>query len=129
LVASGSTNLQSITALKTLSEYVKYIFENNLTVSVQNVLQEVPSTYNLAQNYPNPFNPSTTISYSIPEAGDVKLSVFDMMGREVMTLVNEFRQAGSYEAILNADRFASGTYFYRLETGNYISAKKMVYLK
>lgn len=129
LVASGSTNLQSITALITLSEYVKYIFENNLTVSVQNVLQEVPSTYNLAQNYPNPFNPSTTISYSIPEAGDVKLSVFDMMGREVMTLVNEFRHAGSYEAILNADRFASGTYFYRFETGNYISAKKMVYLK
>ncbi len=129
LVASGSTNLQSITSLKTLSAYVKNFFENNLTVSVQNVSLEVPSVYNLAQNYPNPFNPSTTISYSIPEAGNVKLSVFDMMGREVMILVNEFRQAGIYEAILNAERFASGTYFYRLETGNYISAKKMVYLK
>jgi Secretion system C-terminal sorting domain/PQQ-like domain len=88
-----------------------------------------PEEYSLEQNYPNPFNPSTTISYSIKEKGMTTLKVFDILGNEVSTVVNEEQQAGNYKVEFNASYFASGIYFYSLKAGDFISTKKMILLK
>ncbi len=87
------------------------------------------SDYSLEQNYPNPFNPSTTIKYSIPEDGFVKLSVYNMLGEEVSTLVNGNQEAGRYELSFNASELSSGVYVYRLEAPNYTSSKKLILLR
>ncbi len=76
-----------------------------------------PLTYTLNQNYPNPFNPVTTIEYSIAKTAKVEIIVFDILGREVVKLVNETKQAGKYEVIFDASKYASGLYFYRLKVG------------
>ncbi len=89
----------------------------------------VPDKYFVDQNYPNPFNPHTTIAYGIPQAGNVVLKIFDMAGREVKTLVNEYKDAGYYVARFDGSSLSSGTYIYRIESGNFVSAKKMVLLK
>jgi hypothetical protein len=85
--------------------------------------------YKLAQNYPNPFNPATTISYTIPKSGLVSLKVFDIAGKEVATLVNEVKNAGSYNFKFNAANLSSGVYFYRLQAGEFVETKKMFLLK
>jgi hypothetical protein len=90
---------------------------------------EVPSQYILYQNYPNPFNPSSTIRFDIPENSNVKLRIFDMLGREVHTMVNEYMAAGSYQAVWNASRYPSGVYFYSLEAEGFIQTKRMVLVK
>jgi hypothetical protein len=87
------------------------------------------SQFTLAQNYPNPFNPATKIKYSIPEDGIVKLKVFNTLGQQVYTLVNQQMKAGTYEVEFNASGFASGVYFYKLETGKLVSIKKLIVLK
>jgi hypothetical protein len=88
-----------------------------------------PKEYQLAQNYPNPFNPTTKISYSIPQRGIVTLKVYDILGNEVSTLVNEEQSAGNYEVDFNAARLSSGIYFYKLQTENFVETKKMILLK
>jgi hypothetical protein len=85
--------------------------------------------FQLAQNYPNPFNPSTKIKYSIPRSSFVTLKVFDMLGREVFTLVNEYKPANNYEIEFNASRLPSGIYFYRIQAGSFVETKKLVLLK
>ena len=80
-------------------------------------------------NYPNPFNPSTTIKYKIKELTLVELKVYDILGEEVISLVNEEQPAGSYEVEFNASKLASGVYFYRLQAGSFVQAKKMMLLK
>ncbi len=85
--------------------------------------------YALFQNYPNPFNPATTIKYAIPKTVNVELKIYDILGREVKTLVNETKTAGYYEVHFNADNFASGVYFYRLKAGDFIKTNKMIFLK
>ena len=104
--------------------------------AVENIISELPVVYNLAQNYPNPFNPSTKIRYSIPsvtlsgvEGSRVQLKVFDVLGNEIATLVNEEKPAGSYEVNFNSSQLSSGIYFYKLEAGNFVEAKKMILLK
>jgi predicted outer membrane repeat protein len=89
----------------------------------------VPTAFALQQNYPNPFNPSTSISYQLPVAGQATLKVFDVLGREVATLVNEVKQPGTYSVQWNAPGMASGVYFYRLVAGEFQSIKKMIVLK
>ena len=93
----------------------------------------VPTEYKLEQNYPNPFNPTTKIRYSIPNVGtELTLSVlkvYDILGNEVATLVNEQKAPGYYEVDFNASQIASGVYIYRLLSGNFISTKKMLMLK
>lgn len=89
----------------------------------------IPGTYKLAQNYPNPFNPVTNISYSIPKAGNVKLAVYDVLGREIASLVNEYKTAGNYSVNFNAENLASGIYVYRIESGDFTAAKKMMLVK
>lgn len=90
---------------------------------------EIPNTYNLSQNYPNPFNPATYIKFSLPEAGFVKLIIYDIMGREVNTLVSENLKAGSYVADWDASSATSGVYFYKLITDNYTETKRMILVK
>lgn len=87
------------------------------------------TTYELNQNYPNPFNPSTTIKYQLPKDGMVTLKVYDILGAELATLVNEEKLAGKYEANFNASSLASGVYLYKLQANEYISVKKMVLIR
>ena len=92
---------------------------------------ELPTEYVLEQNYPNPFNPETTIKYVLPEATNVTLKVYDILGKEVAALVNENQQAGIHYSTLSTrhSTLASGVYFYRLTAGSYQSIKKMMLLK
>ena len=91
----------------------------------------IPSSYSLSQNYPNPFNPETVINYSLPTAGHVSLKVYDVLGREVATLVDKFQQPGNYKSQFSTYNFqlTSGVYFYRLRAGNFLSTKKLILLK
>lgn len=89
----------------------------------------VPQIYRLEQNYPNPFNPSTTINYGIPKPGSVVLIVYDLLGREIGTLVNGFKAAGNYTVDFDASGLSSGIYLYKLESGEFSEVKKMVLLK
>ena len=90
----------------------------------------IPSSYNLDQNYPNPFNPSTTIQYSIPEAGNVNISIYNILGQEVKTVLNNSSQsAGTYKVVFDASNMPSGIYIYRIQVNNFISTKKMILLK
>jgi subtilisin-like proprotein convertase family protein len=90
---------------------------------------EIPNKYFVDQNYPNPFNPVTNIKFGLPNAGNVKLVVFDILGREVATLVNEFKAAGQYTADFDASMLSSGAYFYRIEAGDFVETKKMLLVK
>ncbi|MDR3667563.1 MAG: T9SS type A sorting domain-containing protein [Ignavibacteriaceae bacterium] len=94
-----------------------------------NQLAYTPNTFSLEQNYPNPFNPSTTINYSLSKAGKVRLSVYDMTGSKVATIVNENKPAGSYTVHFNGRNLASGIYLYRLESGTYSAVRKFILLK
>jgi Secretion system C-terminal sorting domain/Kelch motif/Galactose oxidase, central domain len=98
-------------------------------VGISNNGGVVPHAYSLSQNYPNPFNPSTVIKYSLPKAGLVKLVVFDILGREVRTLVNEVKTAGIYSVNFDASSLASGVYFYKVESGDFVQTKKMLLIK
>jgi uncharacterized delta-60 repeat protein len=88
-----------------------------------------PDTYNLAQNYPNPFNPSTKISWQLPVGSHQTLKIYDMLGNEVATLVNEYREAGRYEVTFDGSNLASGMYLYRLQAGSFVETKKMILIK
>ncbi|RPI16507.1 MAG: T9SS C-terminal target domain-containing protein [Ignavibacteriae bacterium] len=113
----------------TLKNVFAPVDNNNIVMNKGDNKSETPSSYALRQNYPNPFNPSTKISYAIPEAGNVKLVIYDIQGKEVMTLTNEFKQAGEYTAEFNASALSSGVYFYRLETATFSDVKKMSLIK
>ena len=89
----------------------------------------IAKNYELFQNYPNPFNPSTTINFAIPTTGLVTLKIYDVVGKEVATLVNEVRNAGNHSIKYNASGLSSGVYFYRLQTGDFVDTKKMFLLK
>jgi len=86
-------------------------------------------TYRLEQNYPNPFNPTTNITYVLPKTENVSLKVYDVLGREVATLVNEVKPAGAYTVPFNASNLASGVYFYKLQAGSFVQTKKMMLVK
>ena len=110
------------------------IYHEGGIVSVNNRKENLPAGFVLYQNYPNPFNPSTTIKYAIPainnrEATKVKLVVYDLLGREVATLVNGEKSAGSYQAYFDGSALTSGLYFYKLQAGNFIQTRKMLLIK
>jgi hypothetical protein len=98
-------------------------------MSVERIEGSIPKEFSLDQNYPNPFNPSTTISFSIPAVSQVRLVVYDILGREVKTLLDEKKEAGSYRVTFNAQNFASGIYFCRIEAGAEFKVRKMMLLK
>jgi hypothetical protein len=97
--------------------------------SIVNVDITAPVKFELLQNYPNPFNPSTTIRYQLPVNGYISLKVFDMLGREVASLVNEVKLAGSYEVTLNGNQLSSGVYYYQLKSNNFVQTKKLELIK
>jgi hypothetical protein len=100
----------------------------NIFVGINNI-STIPETYSLSQNYPNPFNPKTMIEFSIPKSENVKITVFDILGREVMVLVNDIFKAGSYEVDFNASGLASGVYMYKINAGDFTDTKKMLLVK
>ncbi len=99
------------------------------TVGIVQIGTEVPVEYSLSQNYPNPFNPVTKINFAIPKAGMVTIKLYDILGREVSRIVNEFKAAGTYTIDFNAGSLSSGVYFYRMETSGFSDIKKMILLK
>jgi len=101
-------------------------FEKSVGVDGEN---GIPTVYALSQNYPNPFNPSTKIKFSLPENGMVSLKIYDILGREVMTLINEELSASYQTVEFNASQLSSGIYFYRLKVNNFTSVKKMILMK
>jgi hypothetical protein len=97
--------------------------------AIEDELADVPKVFKLYENYPNPFNPVTKIKYDLPKKSMVKLKVYDILGREVATLVNTVKAAGSYSVDFNASSLATGIYVYRITTDNYTATKKMMLLK
>ncbi len=115
-------------------EIAQQIYDNNFEIPdtiITNVKQnyDFPSKFNLSQSYPNPFNPITTIRYSISSFKHVTLKIYDILGSEIETLVDEVKPAGTYEVNFNGSRLSSGTYFYRLQSGNSVETKKLILLK
>jgi hypothetical protein len=90
---------------------------------------EVPTEFALHQNYPNPFNPTTTIKYDLPVDAQVTMKVYDLLGREALTLVDEFVLAGYHQAQVDGSRLSSGVYFYRINVGAFADVKKLLFLK
>jgi len=100
-----------------------------VSVAQENQSGSIPGEYVLYQNYPNPFNPSTTISYDLPRSSMVSLKVYDLLGREVATLTNGIKNAGSYHEVFDGTRLASGVYFARLKTDAMSSTIKLIMMK
>jgi hypothetical protein len=101
----------------------------DIGTSVKQVDRTIPSSFTLRQNYPNPFNPSTTIEFSVPSSGQVQLTVFNLLGEEVATLVNGYTTAGTYQVSFDAQNLPSGMYVYTLRTEGFASTKKMLLLR
>jgi hypothetical protein len=98
-------------------------------VSNRNKESTVPSTFHLNQNYPNPFNPSTEISFSVPKKGSVKIVIYDVLGNEIKTVLNDDREPGKYSITVDASALSSGVYFYRMISGDFTETRKMVLIK
>ena len=105
------------------------VFNNGDLVTVKDITVQKPSGYSLSQNYPNPFNPSTRISYSIPKAGFVKISLYNILGKEVLNMVSEQKQAGTYEFVLNSVNLNTGVYYYKMDINGFSSTRKLLLLK
>ncbi len=103
--------------------------EYGTVLSAHSQSDEITNIFNLFQNYPNPFNPRTIISFDLPKNAFVRLSIYDCLGREISTLINDYRLAGHQEVIFNADKFSSGIYFCRIVSTGYSSTRKMLLVK
>ena len=99
---------------------------DNLVLIEENL---IPKRYELSQNYPNPFNPSTTIKYQIPNSGKVTLTLYNVLGREIKTILNSYQNAGQYEIKFDASGLPSGVYFYKLTSGSFSDLKKLILVK
>jgi hypothetical protein len=99
------------------------------TIVAQDSTTAIPKSYNLSQNYPNPFNPSTAINYQLPQAGKVTIKIYDIIGNEVSILADGYIDAGSYSVTFNASNLASGIYLYELKSNEFVSRKKMMFIK
>ncbi len=124
----GLTQLsQYITISNSNINNIQFNFVN--PIGIENTSSEIPAQYSLSQNYPNPFNPSTKINFSLPSGGNVKLEIFDVLGKSVNTIVNEELKASVYSVDWNAGDYPSGIYFYRLSTENFTETRKMILIK
>lgn len=132
IVSNGFDALSAVTKVKSIADTAIYYYNINygapMVVSIQDKMETIYE-YNLSQNYPNPFNPSTKISWQSPVGSWQVLKVFDVLGNEVRTLVNEYKPAGNYEVEFNAIGLASGVYYYQLRAGGYVQAKKMILIR
>ncbi|MCJ7554719.1 MAG: T9SS type A sorting domain-containing protein [Ignavibacteriaceae bacterium] len=140
LIKRGTDNINSITELRNYAAQIQHWYDNDFVTDVKETNSTIPLEYSLSQNYPNPFNPSTVISYQLPASGLVSLKVYDILGSEVATLVNEEKPAGRYEVEFKSTvgslpsgqaglQLASGVYFYRLQSGSFVETKKMILIK
>jgi hypothetical protein len=139
LIARGSNNLNSVTKLKQLADVAWQFYNSGYTIGINKISNEVPSSFKLEQNYPNPFNPTTKIKFDIAtnnppfnkggQGGLITLKIYDILGREIQTLVNEKLNPGTYEVTFDGSNLASGIYFYQLKSGNFIETKKMLLIK
>ncbi|MCB1319087.1 MAG: T9SS type A sorting domain-containing protein, partial [Leptospiraceae bacterium] len=100
-----------------------------LSINDDDPSQALPITYALSQNYPNPFNPSTTIAFQMPKSGHATLQIFNTLGQLVATLVDKQLPAGRHSVVFKTGEFASGIYFYRLQTGDFSQTNKMMFMK
>jgi hypothetical protein len=100
------------------------------TVGIQDQeIVEIPTSYSLSQNFPNPFNPTTTIQFSIPQAGLVNLTVYNILGEQIKTLIDEYRGIGSHTVQFDANSLSSGIYLYRMKARSFVETKKMIFIK
>jgi hypothetical protein len=137
IIAKGTSNKNSVTKLKQLADAAKQLCEDGFIIGINNISSNIPSEYKLFQNYPNPFNPSTKIKFSISlfplsergVGGFITLKIYDLLGHEVATLVNEQLHPGTYEVDWDGTNYSSGVYFYKLSAGDFSESKKMILLK
>src|SRR5690606_24349418 len=123
-----STGAATVICAPPAGEYDGFAIAGTLT-GVTPVSGNIPDRFTLSQNYPNPFNPTTKIRFEIPKQNFVSLKIYDMSGKQVASLVNSIKTSGSYEVEFNGSSLASGTYFYRLEAGEFSEVRKMVLIK
>ncbi|MFA7420099.1 MAG: T9SS type A sorting domain-containing protein, partial [Melioribacteraceae bacterium] len=120
-------------AALSLNDYKEFSLSiaNNPITTVDKVNNSIPSDFSLGQNYPNPFNPETNIKYQLPNYSHISMKIFDILGREITTLIDENKQPGVYSLIINANNLhlSSGIYFYQMRAGNFTKTIKMIYLK
>jgi hypothetical protein len=105
-----------------------FIVSIHMSVGIENEI-EIPEEYFMNQNYPNPFNPTTNIEFGIPESGHVSIKVYDMLGREVATLINNTMSAGVRTVVFDASHLSSGMYIYRIKVNDYVSTKRLMLIK
>jgi len=130
IAAQGNNNLQSITELKNNAKTVQYFYDNYIPEMTNiSYTPPLPEHYYLSQNYPNPFNPATRIDYELPISGYTTLMIYDVLGRNIATLVNEFKEAGFYNLNFNSENLSSGVYFYTLNSKSFTRTNKMIVIK
>ncbi|MEO7292521.1 MAG: T9SS type A sorting domain-containing protein [Ginsengibacter sp.] len=139
--ASGDSQFPSVSVSGSVVHVVWYdnrdgnneiYYKRNPTgnpIGIININSEIPNQYSLSQNYPNPFNPTTVIKFQVASLSSVKLTVFDVLGNEIETLVNEQLTTGTYEVDFDGSSFTSGVYYYKLTAGDYTETEKMVLIK
>jgi hypothetical protein len=141
----GTANVETLSSLNGEGRYIKLlltlagqnaysireieVFGTLKVTSVKSGNSSLPAKYALYQNYPNPFNPSTNIQIDIPKAGETSIIVYNILGQKVAELLNRQLDAGTYTVSFNASGFSSGIYFYNMKSGNFVTTKKMIYLK
>lgn len=111
-----------------LAKWIIFLYRGQLIVGLQNVIVN-PAEYSLLQNYPNPFNPLTNIEFSLAKAEHVKIFLYDLLGRRVGILLDEYKDMGQHKIVFDGSNYASGTYFYKITTSNYSKTKKLLLIK
>lgn len=129
MVARGTDHKNSVTKLKQLSDSAKALCQNGFVIGINQLANEIPTEYRLYQNYPNPFNPVTKIKFSIPKSEFITIKIYDALGREVVTIVNDRVTAGVYSVDWNASLYPSGVYFCRFESNKFSQTNKMILMK
>ncbi len=129
----GSTVGQPVIGIVSGSSYNNHIgfwyLSRDYFTSVGQMLGSLPTKYWVGQNYPNPFNPTTTIQFGLPKTSYTSIKLFDILGREIMVLIDRKLRAGEHKVVLNAQDFSSGVYFYRIRAGDFIQTKRLVLLR
>ena len=127
-VNSFTTTAWTNEADKLFEAAIDWVMETPTSVD-DHALPSLPSDYSLSQNYPNPFNPTTTITYSIPDNGNVTLNIYDVLGNKIIQLENNNKTAGSYSTFFDASDLTSGIYFYTIRANNFVETRKMLLMK
>ena len=131
-IAGDSTAILNIDCTEIGSLAFIYLIGSNYPTALNaydNPVIPTPDSYKMFQNFPNPFNPNTRIKFELPEAGNITLKIYDLLGKEINVLIDEYKEAGIHEIDFNASRLSSGVYFYRLNAGEFTETKKMILLK